>query len=211
MSRRLRDWALLAGALLALAAPAAASAAPPPPAPATKTAAAGDDIRDIHGPLTLPDPWRWLWLAGGALGLAGAGAIAATIVRSRRARPLTADERALMRLQAAEALAAADRPREYAEAASDAVRAYIEERFGLRATHATTDEFLQDLVAQEQSPLGEHRRPLSQFLSACDLAKFACLELPRSGMDALTELARRFVLTTARPGDTDRALPTRTS
>ena len=189
-------------ALLGLVlAPVVALAAPSRRGSSTPTTTT-EDIRDIRGPIAIANPWRWVWIGGGFVVLAGAVAAGVGIARRRRRRTPTAEARALARLATAETLAAAVRPREYAEAASDAIRAYIEERFGLQATHATTDEFLQELVTRAQSPLGPHRWPLSQFLSACDLAKFARLELPRTSMDALTELARRFVVTTAQPRPT---------
>ncbi len=199
MSRsRLLCTALLAAALsLSSAALLAAPAVPP----AAAHAAPAEDIRDIRGPIAIANPWRWVALGGAVVACAAVGLTLAAIARRRRARPPTADERALARLAEAEQLAEAGDAAAYAAAASDAVRDYIEARFGLLATHATTDEFLQQLVAQSGSPLGEHRRPLAQLLSACDLAKFARLELPLGGMHALSALARQFVLTTAQPAD----------
>lgn len=209
MSARIRLAILFACALAGLAS-GAALAAPAPVPPARSAAASSEDIRDIHGPVAIPSPWRLLAIAGGALVLAGMGATTALVLRRRRARPPTADERALARLEEARVLARAGRPREYAAAASDAVRGYIEERFGLGATHATTEEFLHQLVDDERSPLGPHREPLMQFLSACDLAKFARLQLPAEGMTSLTDLARQFVITTATP-PADQLSPSRTS
>jgi hypothetical protein len=198
MSRSRLCAALLTAALSCLSPALLAAPASPPTA---ARAAPAEDIRDIRGPVAIANPWRWVAL-GGAVVFAAVGLrLAAALVLRQQRRPPTADERALARLADAEQLAEAGDAAAYAAAASDAVRDYIEARFGLLATHATTDEFLQQLVAQSGSPLGEHRWPLAQFLSACDLAKFARLELPLGGMHALSELARQFVLTTAQPAD----------
>jgi hypothetical protein len=196
MSPRVRLLALLVCALASLA-PSVAVAAPVASVAATP---ASEDIRDIRGPIAMPNPWRWVVAGGVTLALFVAGGVAAKVMRRRRP-PLTPEQRALARLEEARVLARAGQPREYAAAASDAVRAYIEERFGLGAIHATTEEFLQALVDDEGSPLGAHRQPLLQFLSACDLAKFARFELPAEGMTSLTDLARQFVIATAQPTD----------
>jgi hypothetical protein len=102
-----------------------------------------------------------------------------------------------LRLEQAQPLAVAGQVREYAGAASDAVREYIEERFLLRAAHSTTEEFFDGILAQANTPLGAHRDSLQKFLGACDLAKFARMPLPREQMVSLNDLARRFVLDTA--------------
>jgi nucleoid-associated protein YgaU len=151
--------------------------------------------------VTIANPWWWVALGAGVVAVVAAGVTLTVLARRRRARPPSAAERALARLAEAEKLAVAGQPAAYAAAASDAVREYIEARFGLPATHATTDEFLQELVEQPGSPLGEHRWPLAQFLSACDLAKFARLELPLGGMNALSELARQFIHATTQAPD----------
>jgi hypothetical protein len=161
--------------------------------------AASEDIHDVRGPLHIPPWWRWLAIAGGAALAAGLGATVVLAVRRRRAMLLTPQERALMRLERAQTLAESGQVHAYADAASDAVREYIEERFQVRAAHSTTEEFLEALVAQEDSPLGSHRGSLGEFLGACDMAKFARLPLPKEEMLSLNQLARRFVTETAQP------------
>jgi len=188
-----------------------------PPVPATTSAAgpapssATEDIRDVRGPVPIPLWWRWLALGGGAVLLAGLGGVAAVVIRRRRAKPLKPHERALLRLEQAQPLAVAGQVREYAGAASDAVREYIEERFLLRAAHSTTEEFFDGILAQAKAPLGAHRESLQKFLGACDLAKFARLPLPREQMVSLNELARRFVLDTAHNPAESKPEPVRAS
>jgi hypothetical protein len=176
---------------------AAMAKARPTHAPLASTA--GEDIRDVRGPLHLPPWWRWLAITGGAALAIGLGTTVVLVVRRRRAKQLTPQERALMRLEEAQALAEAGQVHAYADAASDAVREYIEERFQVRAAHSTTEEFFEALVSQVDSPLGTHREPLVEFLGACDMAKFARMPLPKEQMLALNQLARRFVVETAQP------------
>lgn len=55
---------------------------------------------------------------------------------------------------------------------SDILRTYIEDRFGLRAPEQTTEEFLAAL-AVDNTLSQEHKRLLQDFLTHCDLVKFA--------------------------------------
>jgi hypothetical protein len=188
-------WALAA---LLWAVPALAAVPPAlPPRPAQTTSA--EDIHDVRGPLHIPPWWRWLLIGGGAVCVVGLGTSIVMAVRRRRARPLTPQERALVRLDQAQILAETGQVHAYADAASDAIREYIEERFQVRAAHSTTEEFFADLVANEDAPLGSHRKSLMEFLGACDLAKFARMPLAKDEMLSLNRLARRFVQETAAP------------
>jgi hypothetical protein len=198
---------LLALASLLWAAPVWAAAARVVPAPAPVTSSGTEDIHDIRGPLHIPPWWRWLAVGGGAVLAAGLAGGVVLAVRRRRAKSLAAHERALLRLAEARLLAESGQVHAYADAASDAVREYIEERFQVRAAHSTTEEFFDAIVTQADSPLGSHRASLQEFLGACDLAKFARLPLPKEQMLALNQLARRFVLETAQPAPEPRSLP----
>jgi hypothetical protein len=189
-------WALAA---LLWTAPAAAAVAQALPAPAPVHSASAEDIRDVRGPLHIPPWWRWLAIGGGAACVVSLSAAIVMAVRRRQGKPMTPQERALLRLDQAQTLAESGQVHAYADAASDAVREYIEERFQVRAAHSTTEEFLVDLVACADSPLGSHRKSLVEFLGACDLAKFARMPLAKEEMLSLNRLARRFVLETPQP------------
>ncbi len=65
----------------------------------------------------------------------------------------------------------------------------------MQAAHKTTEEFLQDLLGSQSSPIAGHRQVLDEFLSWCDLAKFARFALSAEQMDGMTAAARRFVET----------------
>ncbi len=155
-----------------------------------------DDIRDIRGPIDIVP--AWLWPAAIAAGLLLLAAAAWAFVRWRR-RPAasvatpSAEDVALARLERARSLMEPGRAREFGGAVSDAVRQYVEARFGLRAARRTTEEFIGDLLRERAPALAEHRDLLSDFLSHCDLAKFARLPLGPDEMEAMLGSARRFV------------------
>ena len=86
--------------------------------------------------------------------------------------------------------------REFAIAASDVIRKYVEKRFAVIATQRTTEEFLQTLLQTANDALGRHRALLEDFLGQCDLVKFAGTSLAIADMESLFRRARDFVLET---------------
>ena len=64
------------------------------------------------------------------------------------------------------------------------VRRYIQRKYGIRAPHLTTEEFL-----REAKPSDELRR----FLESADMVKFAGVEATPEMADAATESARRYL------------------
>jgi hypothetical protein len=151
------------------------------------------DIRDIAGPVPIPDPWLYAVAALGALLLLAAIVLGVRFVRARRRRAATPEARALARLAEARRLLDPSCAREYGAAVSYAVRLYIEERFEERAAHRTTEEFLRDLAASQTSPLASRRGLLEKFLQHCDLAKFARFSLSVDEMESLHRSALEFV------------------
>ncbi len=153
-----------------------------------------DDIRDIRGPLPAPPAW-WqehesLMIARVAGLLAGVVAWIAVRLMSRAADPARV---ALDRLEAARAIAHRAGAKAFAHEVSEAVRAYVEARFAVRAPQRTTEELLSELAQDEGSPLARFRGSLADFLVCCDLAKFGGLTLREDEIDALVESARTFV------------------
>jgi hypothetical protein len=168
--------------------------------PSTASAApAGDvdtasDIRDIRGVMSIP--YQWLWAAYGVLGFVVA-ALLFMLWRwfSRRPKTRTKEpyEIALERLEAARGLMTENQVREYAFTVSEIIRSYIEQRFGERAAHRTTEEFLSDLMQRPNPQLAEHRGLLQDFLNHCDLPKFARWQLSVREMESMHESARAFI------------------
>jgi Domain of unknown function (DUF4381) len=183
-------------------APRPPASAGPAPAPAPAPAEAAEDIRDIRGPKFLVPPWLLPAVIAGAVLLAfGAWGLWRWLRRRPQPRVLLPFEVALQRLEEMRALMQPDAAREFSIAVSDVVRRYIEERFGVTATHRTTEEFLHDLLESSHAPLARHRALLSEFLQACDLVKFAGMSLTLQNMESLHHSARAFVLETAKPDE----------
>jgi len=168
--------------------------------PANSLPAGADDIRDIRGPKPVGLGWLGPMLAAAAL-LAAGGAYGAWLWNKRRQRPdvQTPFEIARDRLERARDLMHQARGREFSIEVSSTVREYIENRFGVMAAHRTTDEFLHDLLDSPDTVLAANRALLSEFLEACDLAKFGGWNLSMTAMEALLQSAQRFVAEAAPP------------
>lgn len=165
----------------------------------TSTAsAATTGLRDIKPPMEIPTGWEWLWILLGVLiGLAILAGLIALIIhliaRNRRANVpamIPAHERARRKLEAA--LDLFDQPKAFCTVVSDAVRLYLEERFGLRAPERTTDEFLADL-GKSSALTQAQKESLQEFLSACDMVKFAKYEPQRPELETLYKSALRLI------------------
>ena len=164
----------------------------------TTTADAGD-IHDIRGVIPIPYPLLWLMYIVGGAALAAALYYGWKWLHRTVIRPKLPHELALERLEAARALMNEGQVREYAFAVSEAVRLYIEQRFGEKARRRTTEEFISDLLKQTGTPLAEHRALLEDFLMHCDLPKFARWQLSTDEMESMHDSARAFI-TNTRPG-----------
>ncbi|MDX2225770.1 MAG: hypothetical protein SFY92_01520 [Verrucomicrobiae bacterium] len=168
---------------------------PSPASPTAPPAPAEEDIRDIRGPIHLADPWL---LALAALGVVAVLVLLFLLIRwiLRRRQPtvvLPPHERALLRLRGAEHLILENKPKDYCTEVSETVRLYIEERFGVRAAHETTEEFLNEILQKSDSPLARYNDLLGDFLALCDLVKFANLASGQEQMRFLQEGAVNFV------------------
>ena len=85
--------------------------------------------------------------------------------------------------------------REFVVGVSQVVRDYIQARFGLRAPHRSTEEFLREVHAGEPL-LRDHQELLGGFLKQCDLVKFAQRKVVLEQMNGLLDSAQRFVEST---------------
>ena|SRR5688572_24832754 len=169
------------------------------PAGGTNTAQA-EEIRDIRDPLPLGPNLLWLWVLLAVL------ALAALIWwrRSKRKTPppinpallIPPHRRAKERLRAAHELISD--PYAFCSLVSDVIRAYLEERFNLQAPDRTTEEFLAEL--REGTQLNEdHKALLENFLTKCDLVKFARVEPSEPELRELLEAALRLIDETYEP------------
>lgn len=161
--------------------------------------------RDITG--TIAAPWKappiWLLLTI-ALAVCGAAYLlwrlfyAVRMRIFRGAQPLTPEEWAIRELERlrAEGVSSPDALRALYFGMTDAVRRYIELKFGLRAPEMTTGEFLRDL-AVKRGALPYDRDSLGAFLEACDIVKYAALVPGADDAAAAIQTAITFVRTTA--------------
>ncbi len=166
-----------------------------------------EDIHDIRGPIPIPDLWVPIALAVAAVAaLALAFWVGRRLWRRHEERVKSAAEVALDRIARARSTVGTVGSAHLASEVSDAVRAYIEARFSLRAAHRATEEFLRELLGVGASPIAVHRDALEAFLGWCDLAKFARLALAPDEATSLLDSARDFVLSTA-PKEARRKAP----
>jgi len=165
--------------------------------PSSSTAAPSsmaEDIRDIRGPLHIPDPLIWLYYAGGACLLLIAATAAWRWFRRRKVlRAKLAFEIAFEQLERAKALMKPETGDEFSVVVSNAVRIYIESRFDLRVTRHTTEEFMARIAAEPSGDLGRYADILHHFLEHCDLAKFARYMLGLDQMKKMHQSAWEFV------------------
>jgi hypothetical protein len=173
-----------------------------PPSVATNpSASVAGDIRGIKQPVPIPNVWLWVGIVAAGLSLA---LLAWWAWRKRRARPVAAETRIIIpphqkaRAQLEQALALLDQPRPFCILVSDTIRVYLEERFDLRAPERTTEEFLEEL---QRSPLltYEQKCTLGEFLTGCDLVKFARYEPATRELQGIYDTAVRLVNETEPP------------
>ncbi|HWF18818.1 MAG TPA: hypothetical protein VG754_06095 [Verrucomicrobiae bacterium] len=153
------------------------------------------DIRPPKPPLEIPNGWLWFWGVLIALAFVAACYFAWRYWRKKAATPILASivpphERARLKLQ--EALALISQPRPFCILVSDTVRLYLEERFHFHAPERTTEEFLHELQSSDLL-LPDQKTSLGEFLSMCDMVKFARYEPGTTELEALHQSAVRLI------------------
>jgi flagellar basal body-associated protein FliL len=156
-----------------------------------------NDIRDIKPDVLILPPW-WVWVLL-VFAVAAVVIVVWLVLKKRRqeAKEIfvprqNAVEEARERLEAARKLMLAGEIEAFYVAVSDAVRQYIERQFRLRAAEQTTEEFLQDMT-RSQRLRPTHKELLAEFLTQCDLVKFARFRPGPKEMEAALAAATRFV------------------
>lgn len=167
-------------------------------APATNSPAPmelQDDILDIQPIVEIPVPWPWYYWALLVLSLL----ILAWGVRrwmnrppAKAALPLPEPPHLLARRRLLMAADLMHTPEPFAVEVSDVIRSYLEARFHYRAPDRTTEEFLQELKAS-QNLSSDQKLCLADFLSRCDLVKFAGFEPDLPELKSLLRAAEQLV------------------
>ena len=140
-------------------------------------------------------PWMWI-----AVGSAVFAVLVFVLVsrwrKGKKVLPFLAPPpphvQALAALRGLEALMEPGREKEFVAEVSRIARVYIQGRFGLRAPHRSTEEFLWE-AGQSRLLTLEHQELLTRFLMHCDLVKFARQNVVVDEMRELLESARGFV------------------
>lgn len=139
-------------------------------------------------------PWAWVGVI--ILLLAVAAAVVFVLRRKNVPLPFLAPplphETALRELRELSGLLREGMDQEFVRRVSRVLRVYIQERFGIRAPHRSTEEFLHE-ARQSEALDDDQRRLLQGFLAQCDLVKFARHRVVLSEMQALFHAAREFV------------------
>lgn len=160
-----------------------------------------EDIKDIKPPVNFPPNYLLLIiLAAIVISAALFFLIIYFLKRRKRKRqeplpsPRPAHEiayDALTKLEL-ERLPQRGRIKEYYFQLSNIVRHYLEDRFSFKAPEMTTEEFLYSL--RESGELkSDHKSLLEQFLSHCDMVKFAKYGPARKEIDESFQSGKRLI------------------
>ena len=157
------------------------------------------DIRDIKGVVDVPSGNEWLFFIFALFGVAIVVFISIWIIRRHLAKR---SEKSVLIPPQPPHILAWNKLQSSLDLIHDAdlfctdvsliIRVYLEGRFDLQAPDRTTEEFLFEL--QNSKYLDDsHKDLLGDFLSECDLVKFAKAEPPENELRRLHEAAGRLV------------------
>ncbi|HEX4645461.1 MAG TPA: hypothetical protein VH598_07610 [Verrucomicrobiae bacterium] len=154
-----------------------------------------NDIHGIKPPVAIPNGWLWVIWVAGALVLLAILYFAWRFWRRKAEQPeivpvIPPHVRARKKLE--EALALIGQPRPFCILVSDTIRVYLEERFRFHAPERTTEEFLHELQSTELL-MPDQKESLGEFLSRCDLVKFARYEPGPPELRGLYDSAVRLI------------------
>ena len=152
------------------------------------------DIRDIRGPIHIPDPRLWIfYVLGGVLLLLLAWMVWKWFNKRKLHHSKEAFEIAFEELEKAKTLMSPEMAERFSVMVSRTIRTYIENRFRMRATRKTTSEFMTQMATEPVSELNLQSKPLREFLCHCDLAKFARQTFSHEQMKKMHQSAWHFV------------------
>ena len=152
-------------------------------------------LRDIKPPVEIPDYLMWILIGAGILlalaVLVGLGVLIWALARKKLAPPPVPPPHVLAKRKLREAMAKINEPEIFTVLVSN-VRTYLEQQFQLHAPERTTEEFLHEL--QSSNRLAENvKASLGEFLSRCDMVKFAKYEPTQMELEDLHNAAMRII------------------
>lgn len=153
-----------------------------------------NDIRDIQPPVPIRSIWDWL---PGALAALAVLALLYALFRWWKRKPqppppLAVPPHVRARNRLRQALDWISEPKPFCISISDTLRLYLEERFHWHAPERTTEEFLDELQTSViLQP--DQKQSLSEFLTRCDLVKFARQSPTEPELLELLDVALRLV------------------
>ena len=160
----------------------------------TMSILAAEEFHDIAPPVDYSLLPPWVIFAGTFLALTTVGLII-WLIAKRRKRPQPPQlprDRALEALERMRDQIDRLNPYQFSIRVSDVLRRYVTEQHGLPVTRQTSVEFLNALTNASQFSTDE-KSLLEDFLSRCDLIKFARYEATSADSQRLLEEATRFV------------------
>ena len=136
-----------------------------------------------------------LWLLAGlavATGVVFAVRFLARRVREHRMSPI---ERAWVELDRLlkKGLPGRGRYKDFYVELTMVVRRYVQRKYGIKAPHLTTEEFLREIGAGASIGCASDAEALRRFLESADMVKFAGVEATPEMADAATESARGYL------------------
>lgn len=153
------------------------------------------EFHDIAPPVDYSLIPTWAVFGGAAIALLIIGGAVWLIIRARKRATIpvpTPRERALRLLHESERDVDYLSPYEFSIRVSDILRRYVTDEYDLPLTRQTSVEFL-NAVRDAPAFSAEDRALLDDFLSRCDLIKFARYEATREDSRSLLDEATRFV------------------
>ncbi len=158
------------------------------------------DIRDVQQ-LAVKRSYWWAYLIGGVLILAIIILVIRLMAKNKEQKRVrimkAAHEVAYQALESLQRqkLIESGQTKQYYQQLNLILRRYIEDRFQLRAPEMTSHEFLDSMNAS--SAIGfEHRQMLSDFLSHCDLVKYACYNPASDEIAKAIDITKGFIAST---------------
>lgn len=174
-------------------------------------------LRDIKGPLTVSKGASVILIAAVLIViLAVLGLLSRKLYLKKTSAPgqepaPAPEETAFRELERIEGLELIKKHRikEYYYLVSLALRTYLENRFSLKAPEQTTEEFLGSVVDSGKLK-GKYIDILKEYLSHCDLVKYAEFDPGKARAKSLIDTTRRFIEETAKDEEYDNAVINRT-